>query len=43
MAVQRERISAVHRLQESLRFGEEGSIVQHSQQVWIAHEIITAD
>jgi hypothetical protein len=38
MGVQRDSTSAIHRLQESLRFSEEGSIVQYSRRVWGIHE-----
>jgi hypothetical protein len=43
MGVQEDSTSAIHRLQESLLFREEGSIVQYSHRVWCPHEISQAD
>jgi hypothetical protein len=42
MEVQLDSTSAIHRFQESLRFSDEGSIVQHSHRVWSAHEMSQA-
>jgi hypothetical protein len=38
MEVQYDSTSAIHRLQESISFSEEGSIVQYSHRVWGTHE-----
>jgi hypothetical protein len=43
MVIQCDSISSIHRLQESLRFSEEGNIVQYSLRVWGNHEINLAD
>jgi hypothetical protein len=43
MAVQWDSSSAVHRLQESLWFSEEGSIVQYFLRVWGTHETSQAN
>jgi hypothetical protein len=40
MGVQWDSTSAIHRLQESLRFSEEGSIVQYSHRVWAPMKLV---
>jgi hypothetical protein len=43
MGVKWHSTSAIHRLQESLWFSEEGSFVQYSHIVWGTHEATQAD
>jgi hypothetical protein len=38
MGVQWDCASAIYRFQESLRFSQEGSIIQHSHRIWKTNE-----
>jgi hypothetical protein len=43
VGVQWDSTSTIHRLQESLRFSEEGSFVKYSHRVWGTHEASQVD